>query len=78
MDLNLLQILAGAFLVLLMTEAPGSFMRYPRWSGAFSTSFLAFSIAICASLFAVLQRRLVIGSPLDDIPAYSKTLSAVY
>src|ERR1700730_10368727 len=41
------QILAGVFLVLLMTQAPGSFMWHPTWSGAISTSFLAFSIAIC-------------------------------
>jgi hypothetical protein len=30
------------------------------------------------SLFVVLPRRLIIGSPLDNIPTYSKILSAVY
>jgi hypothetical protein len=30
------------------------------------------------SLFVVLPRRLIIGSPLDDIPTYSKILSVVY
>jgi hypothetical protein len=30
------------------------------------------------SLFAVLPDRLVIGSPLDNIPTYPKILSAVY
>jgi hypothetical protein len=30
------------------------------------------------SLFAALPNRLIIGSPLDNIPTYSKVLSAVY
>ncbi len=34
--------------------------------------------SLVASLFVVLPHRLVIGSPLDDIPTYSKILSAVY
>jgi hypothetical protein len=35
-------------------------------------------VFLSTSLFVVLPRRLVIGSPLDDIPTYSKILSAVY
>jgi hypothetical protein len=30
------------------------------------------------SLFALLPNSLIVGSPLDDVPTYSKILSAVY
>jgi hypothetical protein len=35
-------------------------------------------LLVFVSLFAVLPRRLIIGSPVDNIPTYSKILSVVY